>query len=163
MKIKSVPVAILLAVAATILLLWVGISTLRTSADEASPKLVRFGEHLVSVEVAQTSKKRAKGLMYRETLGEDEGMLFIFPSEAKHTFWMANTYIPLDIIWIDKDMNIVYIEENAPPCTQPIKLQNLCKLYEPETPAKYVVEVNGGWSQRHKVTLETPVEFINKN
>lgn len=158
---KSVHIAVLIGVVTTIVLLWLGISSFATKDDANLPKMVKFGNSIVNVKVAHTSKQRAKGLMYTESMKEDDGMLFIFPYERQHTFWMANTYIPLDIIWINENMEIVHIEENVPSCTQPIKLQNLCKIYKPEAPAKYVVETNAGWTAENSITTDTPVEFMN--
>ena len=120
---------------------------------------VKIGNAIVQVELADTVIKRTKGLMFRKSLGENEGMLFIFPSKGKHTFWMANTYIPLDIIWIGADMKIVHIEENVPPCTETGKLQAMCRVYRPDDTAKYVLEVNGGWSEKHKVENGVLVSF----
>ena len=157
---KSVHVAILIGVITTIGLFWLGISSFATKADTNLPKEVKLGNSIINVKVAHTAKQRAKGLMYTENLGENEGMLFMFPSEAKHTFWMANTYLSLDIIWINENMEIVHIAENVPSCTQPIKLQNLCKIYKPTAPAKYVVETNAGWTARNSITASTPIEFI---
>ncbi len=122
---------------------------------------VKIGEAFVKVEIADTVAKRAKGLMFRKSLSENEGMLFIFPLEGKHTFWMANTYIPLDIIWISSDMKVVHIEENVPPCTETGSLQALCKLYRPGEDAKYVLEVKAGWVGKKAVATGFPVEFKN--
>ncbi len=106
---------------------------------------IKIGEKEVFVEIADTPAKRAKGLMFRKSLDENEGMFFIFENEGYHSFWMANTYIPLDIIWFDSDMNIVHIERNVPTCTETGNLRALCKSYRPGKKAKYVLEVNAGW------------------
>ncbi len=97
----------------------------------------------LTVEIADTEKKRAKGLMFRTHLDYDKGMLFIFPTESKHKFWMANTKIPLDMIWLDKNFEVIHVEKNVPPCTSKVLVN--CPSYGPETPAKYVLEVNAGW------------------
>lgn len=68
------------------------------------------------LEIAKTVIERAKGLMFREKLDENKGMLFIFPTVEKHGFWMKNTLIPLDIIWIDESNKVVYIKKNVLPC-----------------------------------------------
>jgi uncharacterized membrane protein (UPF0127 family) len=88
-----------------------------------------------NVEIAQTPEEKMKGLMYRTSLSDDEGMLFVFPQEDFHTFWMKNTFIPLDIIWIDKDFRIVDIQTHTP-CTKN------CPYATPKAKAKYVLEVN---------------------
>ena len=95
------------------------------------------------VELAITPEERSNGLMFRESLDPKKGMLFVFEKEGKHTFWMKNTLISLDIIWINENKEIVFINENTPPCkAQP------CPTIEPAENAKYVLEINGGFSKK---------------
>ncbi len=68
------------------------------------------------VEIADDVMERTQGLMFRENLEDDKGMLFVFESESRHSFWMKNTKIPLDIIWINDGGEIVYISQSTPPC-----------------------------------------------
>ncbi len=97
----------------------------------------------VQVEIADTPTKRETGLMYRDHLGEDAGMIFVFPSPNRLNFWMKNTKIPLDMIFADANGRIVGIVANAEPYT--------------ETPrgvdgnSEYVLEVNGGFAARHHI------------
>lgn len=91
------------------------------------------------VELAQTPVHRQKGLMNRSQLGEGRGMLFIFPESGNYSFWMKNTLIPLDIIWIDGSRHIVSIAENASPCRA-----DFCPPLDPKASARYVLEVNAG-------------------
>lgn len=91
------------------------------------------------VEVVEDSKSRSQGLMYRELLAADSGMVFIYPSERVRNFWMKNTLIPLDIIFLDSQLRIVSIVREAPPCEK-----ELCDSYSSQHPAMYVVEVNAG-------------------
>ncbi len=93
-----------------------------------------------TLEIADTPSKREKGLMEREKLADNEGMLFIFPQEAKHSFWMYKTLIPLKMIWLDSNWEIVHVEKNVPPCREENPLR--CPTYAPPRPARYVVEVN---------------------
>ncbi len=95
---------------------------------------------IVSVELATTQKEHAKGLMFRKELAKDHGMLFIFKVEQQRSFWMKNTFIPLDIIFLSKDLRIISIALNAQPCKQ-----DPCPLYFSKKPAQYVVEVNAGF------------------
>ncbi|MBI2414894.1 DUF192 domain-containing protein [candidate division WWE3 bacterium] len=122
-------------------------------------KSVRVGGKEVMVEIASTQAQLAKGLMFRKELGENSGMLFIFPKSGTHSFWMANTYIPLDIIWLNENKEIVYISANTPPCTETGNLLAVCKSYFPNKKAKYVLEVNGGWAEKNKVRVGDNVEF----
>lgn len=93
----------------------------------------------IIAEVARTKDERTEGLMNRDSLPYNGGMLFIFDSEDRYSFWMKNTKIPLDIIWISADDKVVHIERNAQPCTTPI-----CERFTPTRPAKYVLETNPG-------------------
>jgi len=92
------------------------------------------------LEIADTPQKREKGLMERDFLPENEGMIFIFPKEGHYSIWMYKTKIPLKIIWLDSNWEVVHVEENVPPCeeTNPFK----CPSYTPPKPARYVVEIN---------------------
>ena len=102
------------------------------------PHVVLKGEKF-SVELAETSEKQALGLMFREELADDHGMLFIFSHENIRRFWMKNCRIPLDIFYFDADLKLVSVAENARPC----KTRN-CPTYPSEGPAKYVLELNAG-------------------
>ncbi len=100
---------------------------------------VCFNEHCFVVELAKTPAERARGLMFREKMDKDKGMLFIFDSEELNSFWMKNTLIPLDIIWIDENKEVVFLKENFLPC-----LEENCETVSPSERAKYVLEVNAG-------------------
>lgn len=113
----------------------------------------------VFAEVADSPAELAKGLMFRTKLDKDRGMLFIFPNEGKHPFWMANTKIPLDIIWINSEMEIVYISKSTPPCEEPTKTLYKCPSYKSIENAKYVLEVNGGWADTNDITKGEIVQF----
>ena len=101
----------------------------------------------INVEIADDASTRAQGLMFRKELDENAGMLFVFDDENYYPFWMKNTLIPLDIIFIGKNMEIVEIK-NAKPCKE-----DPCTLYSPSKPAKYVLEVNGGFTARNSIKV----------
>lgn len=107
--------------------------------DNTQQNQVCFKKTCFTVELADNALERARGLMFRETLPENQGMLFIFDQEGKHSFWMKNTLIPLDIIWLDQARNVVFIGQNVPPCDAP-----QCPGINPQKSAKYVLEINGG-------------------
>lgn len=96
------------------------------------------------IEIAETPYETQTGLMYRESMAEKEGMFFIFPEVAMHRFYMKNTLIPLDIIFIDENLKIASFQEN----TIPLEERGLSS----EVPILYVLEVNAGLSER--LTLE---------
>jgi uncharacterized membrane protein (UPF0127 family) len=108
----------------------------------------------IHVEVADTNEARAKGLMFREHLATDRGMLFVFAEPAQWVFWMKNTKVPLDIIWLDKNKRIVDIAEDVPGC-----VQEPCLQYQPSKDATYVLEVPAGAVKRLKLTKGMPLTF----
>ncbi|MFZ5424348.1 MAG: DUF192 domain-containing protein [Patescibacteria group bacterium] len=114
----------------------------------------------LEVEIADTPAKRARGLMFRTDLADNEGMIFIFPMAYKQSFWMANTKIPLDIVWINENMEIVHINANTPPCQKTGNLKAYCTTYKTDTAAKYVLEVNGGWMEKNNVQVGDRIEVL---
>jgi uncharacterized membrane protein (UPF0127 family) len=94
------------------------------------------GADTVVAEVAQTDEERAQGLMYREELGENEGMIFVFQDLAVRSFWMQNTYIPLDIAFMDQQFRILNIEQ-----MEPMTMDS----HASRGPAAYALETNQGW------------------
>ena len=108
----------------------------------------------LKVEVADDDQERAKGLMYRETMGEYDGMLFIFPTLKRQSFWMKNTRIPLSIGFFDSQRVLIDIQQMAVP-----KSQNELKNYKSASPAQYALEVPKGWFQQNKVGLGSRLEI----
>ena len=98
---------------------------------------VCFGIECFSVEIADTDIRRKQGLMFRKNIDKNTGMLFIFEKENTYGFWMKNTYMPLDIIWMNREKEVVFIERSARPC-----LKNSCTPVFPDRPALYVLEIN---------------------
>lgn len=111
------------------------------------------GEVVVDVEVVATEAKIEKGLMFRQHLPVDAGMLFLMGREHPWSFWMRNTLIPLDMIFIGKDMTIAGIVENAQPLTETLR--------KVDKPSLYVLEVNGGWTKQQGVVAGAQVRFEN--
>ncbi len=105
----------------------------------------------VQVELARTEAERERGLMWRTTLAPDAGMLFLFDGSDRHVFWMKNTPLPLDMIFIDDDGRIVGIVERAEPETTSAR--------DPGVDSRYVLEVNGGWAAAHGVARGDRVRF----
>ena len=107
-------------------------------------KTVKFGRHLFRVEIADSLGKMSRGLMGREGLGKDQGMLFVFGRDGKHPFWMLNMKFSIDIIWLDKDGKIVHIANSAKPC----KSMFSCRQIEPRENSRYVLEFAAGTAKR---------------
>jgi uncharacterized membrane protein (UPF0127 family) len=119
-------------------LLYVLMLTACSACASGEPSVV-LGGRTFSVEIADTAEEHALGLMYRDSMPADHGMIFLFPNEAPRRFWMKNTRIPLDIMYFDKDLKLVSISADTPPC----RVSN-CPSYPSKAPARYVLELNGG-------------------
>ncbi len=128
------------------LLLWEAVA-----CPQAPLKIPLYIRNLeIRVEVARTPEERAKGLMDRKQLGKDDGMLFIFETEAYHGFWMKNTLIPLSIAFIDRDGKIVAISD-----MKPLTLDS----HDPPRPVLYALEMNKGWFAEHGIRVGDVVRF----
>jgi uncharacterized membrane protein (UPF0127 family) len=95
------------------------------------------------VEIPGDDDEMRKGLMHRESMDQEKGMLFVFNNDGIHPFWMKNTTIPLDIIWMDGDGKVVFISRDAEPCES-----DPCASINPGRKALYVLEINAGISER---------------
>ena len=109
------------------------------------------GEIAVAVEVVATEATIERGLMFRQHLPPDQGMLFLMPQEKVWPFWMRNTLIPLDLIFIASTMKVAGVVESAEPRTDTLR--------QVTAPSLYVLEVNGGYCAAHKVTAGAMVRF----
>ena len=105
----------------------------------------------IAIEIADNDYERTRGLMYRRSLPDNAGMLFIFERSGTLSFWMRNTYIPLDIIFIDQNKQIVTIQKN----TTPLSYAQIPSKRN----AKYAVEVNAGFSDRHGIVIGDYITF----
>ena len=127
-----------------------------TGPDPAAPRVVFPDGHVVAVELALDDESRARGLMFRDRLAEGQGMLFIFPRDDVNSFWMKNTLIPLDMIFIDVNRRVVGISRDVPPCKA-----DPCPSYGPGVPSRYVLEVAGGVTARHGLAPGAVLRFEN--
>lgn len=108
---------------------------------------------VITAEIADTEQARATGLMNRTALGENEGMFFVFPQPGVQDFWMKNTLIPLDMIFISDDLSIVKIRHAFPCVGDP------CQTYSSAEPAKYVLEVNGNLTEVYGIEEGSKIEI----
>ena len=109
------------------------------------------GPASVRLELATTEANRTKGLMFRQSLADGDGMLFVFGEISDHSFWMKNTFIPLDMIFIGDDLRVVGVHAGAvPQSTDPITVG---------APSRYVLEVPGGWAERHGIARGAQVDL----
>lgn len=115
---------------------------------------VTINEETVYVEVADTEETRKKGLMWRNSLDKNTGMLFCYPDNAIRYFWMKNTFIALDMAFIDSNRVIRTIHSTK-------TVNDSVRLYSSYVPVKYVLEVNQGWLERHDIGTGDTVTFEN--
>ncbi len=123
-------------------------------ASRSEPELVVHAENgpvRVSVELAITADEQARGLMWRERLDADRGMLFVFREEEPLSFWMKNTPLPLDIIYLDRNGVVVSIARDTTPFST--------AAIPSHAPALYALEVGAGFSRHHGVTVGTRIEL----
>lgn len=126
---------------------------LGTGSNKPARNEVCFKENCFDVELAKTPGEKSQGLMFRQDLDPDKGMLFIFSTEDKYPFWMKNMLIPLDIIWINKDKEVVWIAQDVQPCTE------TCDSIIPEKEAMYVLELNSGTAEKIGLELGDKLYF----
>ena len=126
----------------------------KTPIIQSLTKEVVVGGKTLTVEVADSRGEQTRGLKNRKSLDENSGMLFVFGQSNVYAFWMKDTLIPLDMIFISEDKKIVNVRENVQPCES-----DPCDKIIPESPVKYVIEVNGGWASRNNVGVGDSVEI----
>jgi uncharacterized membrane protein (UPF0127 family) len=117
---------------------------------------LRLGEHTLTVELASTPDQWYRGLMHREHLGDDEGMLFVYPDSQPRSFWMKNTFIPLSVGLFDADRRLVEILHLDPPRSV---MQVTLPVTVSQRPARYALEVRQGWFADHAIAVGAVFEL----
>ena len=120
--------------------------SLSACADARQP-WVELAGHRYTVELAKDDAERARGLMFRDAMAADRGMLFIHDVQEPQAYWMKNTKIPLDILYFDNDHKLVSQQRDVPPCS----LGDACPPYPSNAPARYVLELNAGQAEKLKL------------
>lgn len=120
------------------------------TAEGPAVTTLRIGDVEAKVEVADEPSERERGLMYRDSLPEDTGMLFVYPRERILSFWMRNTKIALDIAYVNQRGYIVDIQRMEPQSDE---------LHESAAPAMYAVEMTAGWFEEHDIEVGDRVRF----
>ena len=116
---------------------------------------IQIGGITLTVELATTPSAQEEGLSNRSSMAADHGMLFVFDQSGQWSFWMHEMLFPLDIIWFNSSRQVVFIEEDLPPCTP-----NICPVYTPPVAAMYVLEVNAGFVATYGITLGESFSFV---
>jgi len=113
---------------------------------------IRIGTVDIPVEVAETQKEKEQGLSMRESLPQDQGLLFLFDVPARYQFWMKDMKFSIDIIWIDSGQKVVDITENADPASYP-------QTFSPQLPAQYILETNAFFAKTRSIHIGDSVDF----
>ncbi|MBS1875278.1 MAG: DUF192 domain-containing protein [Acidobacteria bacterium] len=112
---------------------------------------------VITVEVMTHPTDMSRGMMFRDSLAPNRGMLFIHGSANRYPYWMYQVKIPLDMIWMDPNRRVVEISANTPPCES--KSATACPNYGGHEPAQYVLEINGGHAAKHGVQVGSYLSF----
>ena len=124
-------------------------------AVPAGPRVVFPDGTVIHVEIASDDPTREQGLMFRDQMAADRGMIFLFPQNGVYPFWMKNTIIPLDMIWIDDQHKVNYVASDVPPCKA-----DPCPNYGSTTiPSRYVLETAAGIAKKHNVAAGSVLRF----
>lgn len=115
------------------------------------------GGERIACEMMLTAPDWQRGMMYRESLAPDRGMLFLYGESAQRNMWMHNVKIPLDIIWLNKDRVIVGILANAPPCL--IEDSTRCPQYSTRENSQFVLELAGGMAAKYRLAKGQTIRF----
>ncbi len=121
--------------------------------------VLHIAEIPVRVEIAETEAERVRGLSDRESLGNVDGLLFIFPEASRHAIWMKDMRFPIDIIWVSQDLKVVSINENATPNSYPA-------VFRPTEDARYAIETNVHFADTFGIkvgqSVRLPAAYINQ-
>ena len=147
MRLSKFQTVVLLIVLAVVML-----GLIAFGPKEAIPAGIRFGNAFVDVEVALSPIVQARGLSGRKNLAEAAGMLFVYPESQIPSFWMKDMNFALDIIWLDENLEIVDITYGATPESYP-------QSFTPNSPVRYVLEVNSGFANKHNLAIGNTAEF----
>ena len=120
--------------------------SLAAAAATPPPACVAPDGSRIVLELALTDEEKAQGLMFRDSLPADRGMLFVFPDDGIHPFWMKNTFIPLDMVWLSASGAVVEVRADVPPC----RLEP-CPSYANSRAARAVLELAAGAAAKHRV------------
>jgi uncharacterized membrane protein (UPF0127 family) len=125
-----------------------------TVGTEPAARVILPDGFAIRIEIAADDATRQQGLMYRDRLADDAGMLFFFTKSDEYSFWMKDTLIPLDIIWVDEQKKIVHVGAGIPPCRA-----DPCPSYPPHAKAMYVLELASGVAAKHLLTEGSVLRF----
>ena len=123
-------------------------------SNTKNTKHIKLAGVNLTVDLATDNATREQGLSGRNSLAENQGMLFIFDAPGNYAFWMKDMNFPIDVIWIDQNLKVVYIQKDAEPSSYP-------NLFTPKVNAKYVLEVFSGFSEKNNLKIGDSVQFLS--
>ncbi len=132
-----------------------GIAAANEAPYNNNTTIVTINGRQLLAELAITPDQQILGLSVKDSLAEDEAMLFVFGSEGRQPFWMKNMKFPIDIMWIDSNQTIVHIEHSLPPCEPGVA----CPSFSPDVDSLYVLETVAGYAASHGIVVGTRVEI----
>ncbi len=146
---RKILISVLVIIAAAIIFLFV------KEKNSGLRQQVCVKNTCFNAEIAKNYFERGRGLMFRKSLAEKSGMLFVFEKSGFYPFWMKNTLIALDMIWISEDKKVVFIYKNAQPCVSGA----ICENINPQASASYVLEINAGEADKEGISIGDSVSF----
>ena len=136
-------------------------SDVKLESVEFPRGMIKLDDVVLEVQIADTDPRRARGLMFQEQLPFDQGMLLVFDSPGKLSIWMLNMQFSLDMLWIDGDGTVVYIEKNVPPCKTAVETVTCPSYKGGDKEAQYVLEVTAGFIDKNNITTDSVLEIIS--
>ena len=122
---------------------------------------IKLDEKFLEVQIADTEPRKARGLMFQDTLSYDQGMLFVFDEPEERSMWMLNMQFNLDIIWFDQNGNVVEILRDVLPCKTPLEVMSCTSDGISADNSKYVLEVTSGFVDRFGIDSDSKLEIIS--
>ncbi len=136
-------------------------SDVKLESVEFPRGMIKLDDVVLEVQIADTDPRRARGLMFQEQLPFDQGMLLVFDSPGKLSIWMLNMQFSLDMLWIDGNGTVVYIEKNVPPCKTAVETVTCPSYKGGDKEAQYVLEVTAGFIDKNNITIDSVLEIIS--
>jgi uncharacterized membrane protein (UPF0127 family) len=136
-------------------------SDVKLESVEFPRGMIKLDDVVLEVQIADTDPRRARGLMFQEQLPFDQGMLLVFDFPGKPSIWMLNMQFPLDILWIDSDGMVMYIEKNIPTCKTAVETVTCPSYRGGDEDAQYVLEVTAGFADKNNITTDSVFEIIS--
>jgi len=140
------------AIIATIVTVFFGFAFWDKNQEILVSKTLKIGETVLNIEVANTNAARIKGFSGRNSIRDEEGLLFVFDEEGYYGIWMKDMNFAIDIAWLDKDKKIIHIESSVEPDTYP-------KIFNSPTPALYVLEAKANFFEKNKIKIGETIKF----